>query len=178
MVLFSTERLRVRGFEDPLDRENFFVVNSDPEVMQYIRQPRTREEADAFLEEIVANTHPGIVTGRWAVEDKFTGTFLGTFVIIPIEGTSDIQLGYALLKPFWGKGYATELTKGGLKYYFSKTGARQIWAITEAPNTASQHVLLKAGFRFQNDAEEKGKKILRFLYKKYGWPQERGEMPV
>ena len=32
-----------------------------------------------------------------------------------------MQLGYALLKENWGKGFATELTKGGLKYVFTKT---------------------------------------------------------
>ena len=171
MVLFSTERLRVRGFEPDKDRDHFFLVNSDPEVMRYIRKPKTREEADAYLDEIVAATHPGIVTGRWAVEDKITETFLGTFAIIPIEGTSDIQLGYSFLKPFWGKGYATELTKGGLKYYFAKTGAKQIWAVTEQANTASQHVLLKAGFRANGNKTEGEKELQLFLYKKFGWAQ-------
>ena len=178
MVLFSTARLRVRYFVRERDGDNFFRINGDPDVMRYIRTPKTREQAEAFLAEIVESTGPGIVTGRWAVEDKLTEKFLGSFAIIPIEGTSDIQMGYAFVKEAWGKGYATELTKGGLKYYFAKTGAKQIWAITEKENTASQHVLLKAGFRQAGTRSEGEKEVLMFLFKKYGWPQERGDTPV
>ena len=81
--------------------------------------------------------------GRWAAEEKATGKFVGSFAIIPIEGTEDIQLGYAFLKENWGKGFASELMKAGLDYYFKKTNADHIYAIAEQGNIASQKVLLK-----------------------------------
>jgi hypothetical protein len=34
---------------------------------------------------------------------KATGKFVGSFAIIPVEGSEDIQLGYAFLKENWGK---------------------------------------------------------------------------
>ncbi len=57
-----------------------------------------------------------------------------------------MQIGYSLLPPFWGKGYATELTKAGLKYVFTKTNLDVIYGYTEVANHTSQKVLLKCGF--------------------------------
>ena len=70
--------------------------------------------------------------GRWAADEKATGKFVGSFAIIPIEGSDDIQLGYALLKDYWGKGFASELTKTGLDYYFKTTNVDHIYAIADS----------------------------------------------
>lgn len=71
---------------------------------------KTKEECDQFLLETIASYEKDKLYGRWAVEDKFTGEFVGSFAIIPVEGKEQMQLGYALLPTHWGKGYATELT--------------------------------------------------------------------
>ena len=86
--------------------------------------------------------------GRWAVNEKDTGRFVGSFAIIPIPGDEEkIQLGYSLLPEFWGKGFATELTVGGLNHFFTQSALPVIYGVTEALNIASQKVLLKAGFQ-------------------------------
>jgi len=164
MIIFETARLRVRQFHPVYDRENFFRLNGDEEVMRYIRPAKSRDESDAFLKEVTdqALLHPG--TGRWAVEQRETNLFAGSFAIIPVEGTGGFQLGYALLKKNWGRGYALELTRGGLDFYFSNPANQVIYGITEAPNRASQQVLIKAGFRFNHNREEKGKELMVFLF--------------
>ena len=166
MLIFETERLIVRQYVFEKDKENFFRLNADEEVMRYIRPVKTREECDAFLKEIIAAAaaNPGI--GRWAAFEKGSGEFVGSFAIIPLEGTDDIQLGYALLKENWGKGYASELTKGGLEYYFSTTDADHIYAMTEKPNIVSQKVLLKNGFVPDGTRKEGGKELLKFIFRK------------
>ncbi|MFC0772922.1 GNAT family N-acetyltransferase [Terrimonas alba] len=165
MILFETERLIVRHYTKA-DADDFFLLNGDEEVVRYIRPAKTREEADQFLIEVLQYAEDFPLYGRWAVNEKETGNFVGSFALIPIEKTDKMQLGYALLKSNWGKGYATELTHAGLAYVFSKTGLEEIYAVTEVANTASQKVLVKAGFAPFDETEEGGKKLSRFIYLK------------
>lgn len=162
-MIFETERLVVRPYLQE-DSEYFFMMNGDEEIVRYIRPPKSREESDLFLLEVIKYSQENPLYGRWAVFEKESGEFAGTFAVIPIENTDDMQLGYSLLKCNWGKGYATELTLAGLQYVFTRTPLTEIYAITEAGNLASQKVLQKAGFRFQRSFEENGKELFQYQY--------------
>lgn len=165
MIIFETERLIVRPYT-PGDKDHFFLLNSNEEVVRYIRAPKSREEADAFLLEVLAYTeaHPGM--GRLAVIKKDDQQFIGSFAIIPVDNSDRMQLGYALLPPHWGYGYATELTMNGLRYVFTKTPLDRIYAYTEPANLPSQRVLLKAGFIQIGKKMEGEKELLEFLFEK------------
>jgi [ribosomal protein S5]-alanine N-acetyltransferase len=165
-VIFDTERLIVRQYDFDIDAENFFLLNSDEEVMRYIRATKTKEECDAFLKKAIESYKINPLIGRWAANEKTTGKFVGSFAIIPIEGSEDIQLGYAFLKENWGKGFASELTKAGLDYYFKNTNADHIYAIAEEANIASHNVLLKNSFVPDGIKKEEGKELLKFIYRK------------
>lgn len=162
MIIFGTERLRVRQFETG-DIDNFFLLQGDEEIMRYVRKPRTREQSDESFLTLLEDykKRPGL--GGWAVEEKSTGRFAGTFAIVPIPGQPEkIQMGYALLKVLWGKGYATELAKTGLNYAFNSLGLEVIYGVTEMLNIASQRVLLKAGFVDAGIFVENEKELLIF----------------
>ena len=163
-IIFETERLIVRQYDLEDDAENFFLLNSDEDVMRYIRATKSREECNAFLKRIVDAYKINPLIGRWAAYEKATGIFVGSFAIIPIEDSDDIQLGYAFLKENWGKGFASELTKGGLSYYFNNTKADHIYAIAEKDNNASHRVLLKNGFAPDGIRTEGEKELLKFSY--------------
>jgi len=168
-IIFQTDRLIVRQYVFETDAENFFLINGDEEVMRYIRAPKSREECDEFLKQNIETYKTNPLMGRWAVHDKVSGSTVGSFAIIPIEGTNDIQLGYAFLKQHWGKGYASELTKEGLNFYFLNTDADHIYAIAEKDNVASHKVLLKNGFVPDGTKQEGDKELLRFIsYKMRG----------
>ena len=164
--IFETERLVVCHYDFEIDAENFFLLNSDEEVMRYIRAAKTKEECDAFLKQIIGGYKINPLMGRWGAYEKLSGKFVGSFAIIPIEGSDDIQLGYALLKQNWGKGFASELTKAGLDYYFGNTNADHIYAIAEQANIPSHKVLLKNAFIPDGIRNEGEKKLLKFIYKK------------
>ncbi|HVT85803.1 MAG TPA: GNAT family N-acetyltransferase [Chitinophagaceae bacterium] len=169
MIVFETERLIVRHYTED-DKDNFFLINGDEEIMRYIRKPKTREECDQFLDGILAGYTGATEQGRWAAEEKYTGKFVGSFVIIPIpEQPEKIQLGYALLKDHWGKGYATELTKAGLHFAFDQLGLEIIYGVTEVPNVSSQKVLLKSGFKEASTFVENEKALLLFSINKTDW---------
>lgn len=165
MIAFETERLIVRRLTH-LDKDNFFLLNGNEEVMRYIRPVKTREESDAQLEQIVAVPSTP-ENGRWAVVEKVTGSFIGSFAIIPIPSEPDkTQLGYSFVPEAWGKGYASELAINGLKYFLDHTTVPEIFGVTETPNIPSQKVLLKAGFVFHSTTMEEGKELTIFIVRR------------
>ena len=95
VIIFETERLVVRRFSEN-DQDNFFSVNGSEEVMRYIRPAKTKEECDEFLLQVIAYSEKEKLFGRWAVENKESKEFVGSFALIPVEGKDQMQLGYAL----------------------------------------------------------------------------------
>lgn len=165
-IIFETERLIVRQFVFETDAEKFFLVNGDEEVMRYIREPKTREECDHFLKQNIEGYKHNPLMGRWAVYKKADSGYVGSFAFIPVEGKDDSQLGYALLKDHWGKGYATELTTEGIKYVFSKTDLGEVYGITLAENVDSQKVLLKCGFILHKTYKDGNKDVCSFIIRR------------
>ena len=162
-IIFETERLIVQQYEFEKDADNFFALNGDEEVMRYIRGAKPREECDAFLQQNIESYKKNPLMGRWAVYEKASGKFIGSFAFIPVEGTKNDQLGYALLKEHWGKGFATELTKEGINYVFSRTKLDEVYGIAQAENEDSQKVLLKAGFIFHDKFKEEGRELYKYI---------------
>ncbi len=116
--------------------------------MRYIRPVISREQSDSFLDENIQlyDTYPN--TGRWAAFEKATESYIGSFSILVMDPEKNkMHIGYALLPQYWGKGYASELLKTGLQYFFGHHPSDELYAITQIQNTASQKVLVKAGFK-------------------------------
>lgn len=166
MIIFETVRLYIRQYTRD-DEEHFFRVNGDAEVMRYIREPKDRSECAVLLARNIALYQRFPLMGRWAMIEKTTGTFVGTFAIIPTERSvtgrdPEIQLGYALLKDYWGRGYASESTLGGLQYAFNIMKLPKIVAITDPLNLASQKVLLRCGFTQLPNIKEGNRELCYF----------------
>lgn len=141
----DSARLTVRRFT--LDDLDWLArLLGDSAVGQFLGGPKDRAGAENVLRvrglDYYAQ-HPGL--GMWATIERATGTPVGFHVLNHIHGEPDIQVGYALFPEAWGRGYATEMSVRLLEYGFADVALSQITAITNLDNTASQHVLLKAG---------------------------------
>ena len=142
-----TDRLSLRRFTlddlDLLDR-----LASDPRVMAFLGGVKDRATTEIMLRVRILEyyeRHPGL--GIWATVERASGGCVGFHVLNHIQGEADIQVGYALFTEVWGKGYATEMAIGLLRYGFGTLQLPTIVAITNLDNTVSQRVLLKAGLR-------------------------------
>jgi len=162
-IIFETERLIVRHYTND-DLQLFYSLNSDADVMHYIRKPLSYDESKEFLQKNILMYSQNPLQGRWAAFDRI-GNFVGSFAIIPIGETADIQLGYALLKPFWGLGYASEMTASGVQYAIDNN-IDPLYAQVEIDHIKSQKVLLKNGFEYLCDIMQDGKKLYRYLLKR------------
>ncbi len=162
-IIFETTRLTVRQYSMD-DIEYFFLLNSNPETMRYIRPVRTMEECTRILQKNIEYyaVHP--MLGGWAAFEKATQIYIGSLAIFPIEETDNIQIGYSFLPPYWGRGYATELVKASIPYFFENNGNELLYAVTDTLNMASQHVLLKCGFSEDCFLMENEIKLAQFIF--------------
>jgi RimJ/RimL family protein N-acetyltransferase len=78
--------------------------------------------------------------------EKKDGTKIG-FIGQPPLGSSQVEIGYALLPNERGKGYATEATKIIVDYLFLSKDTVRIQAHIDPKNIASQKVVEKNGFK-------------------------------
>ena len=166
MLIFQTPRLLVRQYT-AADANNFFSLNGDEEVMRHIRKTMNKEDSDKFLQQNIEFYKANPQLGRWAVEEKESKKFVGSFALIPLPFQDEkhkMQLGYSLLPAEWGKGYATELTAIGRDYFFEHHSFDELHGITTVANVPSQKVLLKCGFKENGTKQEEKELLQRFIY--------------
>lgn len=146
----ETPRLILRHWI-PSDREGFFELNSDTEVMRFFPKPLNREESDAVADRIEASlTERG--WGLWAIELKENGEFIGfTGLNIPkidTHFTPCVEIGWRLRKQFWNKGYASEAAAASLEFGFDVLKLEEIIAMTAVQNIPSRKVMEKIGMSY------------------------------
>ncbi|MBC6697623.1 GNAT family N-acetyltransferase [Hymenobacter puniceus] len=157
----ETPRLLLRELQ-ATDAPGMFALDSDPEVHRYLgnRPVQTlaqSQETIAFVQRQYQEN--GI--GRWAVELKETGDFLGwaglKLIREPLNGHVDFyEVGYRLLRRHWGHGYATEAARASVAYGFNVLQLPVLYAIADMQNLASRAVLTKAGFQHTGEFEHEG----------------------
>jgi ribosomal-protein-alanine N-acetyltransferase len=145
--VIETDRLRLRMFR-PEDLNDLAAMLADPDVMRYVEdgQPKERIVAERALNSIIAHwQRHGF--GRWAVEAKTSGEFVGFGGLRSLFGTPEVV--YHFAKAQWGKGFATELARASLSYGFETHRFARIVAIAKPENAASIHVMEKIGMHFE-----------------------------
>lgn len=167
----ETERLILRDMR-LTDLDGMFELDSDTEVHKYLgnKPVKTKEESRRIIEGVLKQyKERGI--GRWAAIEKETGEFIGWSGIrlnteYNMNGfTKYYDVGYRLIKQFWGKGYATESGKAAIDYAFNTLKLQEIYATTEMGNEASHNALLKIGLDYVEDFYFEKEKINLRWYK-------------
>lgn len=140
-----TERLMLRRFT-PGDREWLGDLYSDEDVTRFLGGTLPPAAVDGMMRRRILeyyDAHPGL--GIWMTIERTSGARIGFHLLNNIQGESIIQVGFALLKPAWGKGYGTEMAGALLQYGFSTLRIPTIAGIAPLGNLASQRVLEKIG---------------------------------
>lgn len=148
----ETERLILRGPTEADLGDWTDCIWSDPEVMRYM--PRMDDTPDAFAKAVLAgftNAREQRQVGAWVIADKADGRFMGHCMLRYREALNDHELGYALGKAFWGKGYATETARAVARYGFEQANLERIFAVVIPENIPSARVLEHLGFAYEKD---------------------------
>ncbi len=153
----STDRLILRPFTEG-DIEPSYQMNLDEEVSRYTLDGGvlSREEIARRIRDDVMGDYNKHGFGRFAIEHKKTGTFIGFAGLKYLEDLEEVDLGYRLRSDFWGMGLATEASQACLTYGFTALNLPKIIAMVLPENTASIRVLKKLHFTFEKEFLEEG----------------------
>jgi RimJ/RimL family protein N-acetyltransferase len=143
--VIRTERLLLRRWLDA-DLEPFAVMNADPQVVEYLQGPMSRERSDEFVHRIEAHweSHGW---GLWAVEVPGLAPFAGYVGLWPADYLAPgmVEVGWRLAPPHWGQGYATEGAREALRFGFTEVGLDEIVSFTVPQNERSWRVMERIG---------------------------------
>jgi ribosomal-protein-alanine N-acetyltransferase len=91
--------------------------------------------------------------GLWMFRDKSDGQFVGRAGLhtTNVGGKEEVELAYALMAEYWGRGFATEMAQGILAVAFGRLRMTEVVCFTLTTNRASQRVMEKVGFEYERD---------------------------
>jgi RimJ/RimL family protein N-acetyltransferase len=67
----------------------------------------------------------------------------------PLEETGETEVGYGMIKEFWGCGIGYECARAWLEYGFKTAHAEKIVAVAAPENTGSWRIMEKCGMKYE-----------------------------
>jgi len=127
-------------------------MHQDSRVMATLKGIRPDHETRQFLHRELEHWERHDF-GLWVFRDKADGEFVGRGGLrnTHVGGNDEVELAYALMPEFWGKGLATEMAQASLKVGFEQLGLVDVVCFTMTTNRASQRVMEKVGFKYERD---------------------------
>lgn len=169
LTSLQTERLMLRPIDmdhvDALHR----IIYADPDVASfYAGEVQTLEETrDIVKHSAWLNRHSGTQGwGSWAILRKEDAGLIGRinlgrpdrtyYTVLEVERDSpfvllDTEIGYAVGRAYWGRGYASEAARAVIDYAFRTLHIPRIVTPSDADNEPSQKLLKRLGFRMQRN---------------------------
>lgn len=180
-----TPRLRLVPV-GPANAADLWLVHSDDAVWpSYSAEPPSRAEIDqraAAMGEAwrLHGVH------KWIAYDRVSGEVVGRgglsrppvdddwgqiYAFLPAEpwvraahevrGPSPVhanwlEIGWALRRGFWGRGYAAEIGRAGLAFAFDVLGAQAVVSCTARHNVRSRAVMERIGMRYAGEIRSRG----------------------
>ena len=147
-IELGTARLTLRWM-DERDTEAHYAVFSDPEVTRYWSRAAWTDIDQA--REAIAATMAAYADGsglRLGITLRETGELIGNASLHHfVDASRRCELGYALARAHWGRGYVSEAVEALLDHGFRVLDLNRVEADIDPRNEASQRVLEKLGFR-------------------------------
>ena len=129
------------------DLEHVAALHLDPEVRKFFPEGiLDRERTRLRIKEIITIYKDKGLPG-FVMFDKVSQEFLGRCGFGPLE-SGEIEVGYLLVKKYWGMGYATEALKSLLEWSKININTDYIIAFAPLQHTASQRVMEKSNMEY------------------------------
>jgi RimJ/RimL family protein N-acetyltransferase len=132
-------------------------MDRDPRIMAPLGGVRTEAESRSYLERNLAHwAEHGF--GIWVLREPGAGALIGRAGLrrVEVEGTSEVEIAYALRPEFWGRGIATDAARACVTIGREWLGAPSLVGLVLPGNRASQRVLQKAALVRERDVIYRG----------------------
>ena len=149
MIIAETERLTLRRLTVD-DAQFVFALLNEPSWLRFIgdKGVLTLEDARAYIENGPLAMYQRFGFGLYVTERRTDGVPMGMCGLIKRDGLDDVDIGFAFLPAYWGRGYAFEAAAAVMDYGRNVIGLTRIVAITAPDNESSARLLEKLGLRF------------------------------
>jgi len=147
--MIESERLIFRKFTLD-DLPTLIEQRSDPDVNKFLggtklQNPDALSKRIRFYMSCYEIHGYGMCSMIW----RPTGETIGSAGIQPLDGTDEVEVGYSLIKDYWGKGIGTEAAHAWLGYGFNGAGLDRIVAVAHTENWASRRIMEKLGMTYE-----------------------------
>ena len=131
------------------DASFVYTLFNSPKWLQYIgdREIRSVDDAKAYIKENIMPSYTEMGFGFYKMCLKENGQTIGICGIVKRDYLDHVDIGYAILPQFEGKGYTSEAAKAMLEHGKYTLKLHPILAITAKDNLASQQLLNKIGLK-------------------------------
>jgi RimJ/RimL family protein N-acetyltransferase len=152
LSVLETERLSLRLMSAD-DAVFILQLLNEPSWLHFIgdRGVRTLADARDYILNSIVEMYDRLGFGFYVVELRDDKTPIGLCGLVKREFLEDVDIGYALLPTYWGKGYALEAAQAVMAYGAGKLGLKRILAIASADNQRSMRLLEKLGLRLERE---------------------------
>ena len=147
--MIYTDRLVLRKWKIE-DAEAMFKYASDKAISNPCgwKTHQSLEESQKVVDDFIANHPYNFAICLKEDEDNPIGCIELMANSKLIQGEGELELGYWLGKPFWGRGYMPEACKAIIKYGFEELNLNTIWCSYYEGNNQSKRVQEKLGFEY------------------------------
>ncbi len=156
LPVLETGRLRLRKLS-MRDAGDVYEYASVPEVAEHVTWEYHRNVSDSmhYLRFITQQYEDGIPS-PWGIIHKDLGKLIGTigYHVWSLPNKCG-EVGYALSKDFWNKGYITEAFKEVIKFGFERMRLNRVEATCKLANSASERVMIKCGLEYEGIMRKK-----------------------
>ncbi len=160
LPVFETKRLRLRPAAKS-DLETLWLIWRDPDVRRYLFDDRevTRGLAAEALGDCLSMVGSGL--GLWTVAELRDGVTIGCVGLLSVskmgeyapELAQKVEVLGALTPSVWGLGYANESLTRLLGYASRDIGLRELVAVCDVPNFASDRMVRRLGFEPERECD-------------------------
>ena len=151
-IILATGRLILRELT-LADADFILALYNTPAYLEFIgdKNIHSIEEARSHLKNDRINSYKTNGFGLWLVETKESNIPVGTCGLIKRAAFEDIDIGFAFLPKYFGKGYGFEAASATLNYAYKKLKLDKVIAYTNKDNKASIELLQKLGMKYEKD---------------------------
>jgi RimJ/RimL family protein N-acetyltransferase len=164
-MTLETERLLLRPTHEE-DAEFIYQLLNSPNWLKYIgdRKVYSVEDAKQYIRSKIYPQFERLGYANFTVIRKRDAVKLGSCGLYDREGLEGVDIGFAFLPNYEGKGYGFESASKILETGFEHFGITKIKGITTKNNIASQRLLEKLGLSYVRDIRIPDDDELLMLY--------------
>jgi RimJ/RimL family protein N-acetyltransferase len=156
LPIITTPRLVLRWISED-DIDSLYEIFSNSEVMRYWSTvPLPNQAAAAELQREIAEGNESEKMFKWGLALRDSNIVIGTTTLFNLNlDNGRAELGYAMGRAYWGKGYMNEALKAFVSHAFEVMGLRRLEADVDPRNAASIRTLERLGFQREGFLRER-----------------------